>query len=474
MSRPVETLPVVLLVDDDPRVLEAYARLLEGRYRVETAPGARHALAVMSKVPIEVLVTDVCMPGVGGLALARAVVERHPEIETVVMTADPEIESAMEFLHLGVADYLRKPFRGEDLEAAVQKALERRRMRESLTRMQAGARHPGSAEPLGLGRLVGVGPAMQRLRAAVARVQHVDTTILITGSTGSGKEVVARALHEGGHRAGAPFVALNCAALSKDLLESELFGYQRGAFTGADRDRPGLIEQARGGTLFLDEVGELPQEVQAKLLRVLQEKRVRRIGEAQARDVDVRFLAATNRDLAAAVRAGHFREDLLYRLNVFPIRVPSLARRRDDIPDLARHLAVLLAEEQGLPRRELSREVLEALQARRWPGNVRELRNVVERLLLVADDEVVTRDHLEVALDLDALTPLPTDFPPEVGPEPHNPLHDLVGEAGGAVSLAALEAAHIARVLRQCDGNKAQAARILGIHVSTLYRKLGE
>jgi DNA-binding NtrC family response regulator len=475
----------ILLVDDEITTVAAFAELLSDSYEVVTAGDARTAWRHFRERPFDVVVTDLYMPDVDGVELAGTILQKAPETEIIVITANPTVESSTELIRLGVIDLLRKPFQITDLEASIERALVKRRMRASLSELQEHSRHGASDHPAGLARLAGSSRGMKRLRASISRIQHVDTTILITGQTGAGKEEVARAIHEGGHRASGAFVAVNCAALGRDLLEAELFGHTKGAFTGADRDRPGLIEQADGGTLFLDEIGEMPLDLQAKLLRVLQDRRVRRVGAQGDRRVDVRFLAATNRSVKSEVAAGRFRSDLLFRLSVYPIRVPSLRRRKEDIPDLARHLVARLAEEQSLPRRRLEPAVLSTLQERPWPGNVRELKNVIERLLLMSDGESVGATDLQRALDLDAMsaasavTSEVSDSDPPPPPQVTRP--PAAGDAaapgpGGGPSprqtLEEVEAAYIREVLEECSGNKSKAAKILGIHVSTIYRKL--
>jgi DNA-binding NtrC family response regulator len=465
MSLQSTQLPRVLFVDDELEVIEVYARLLEESYDVDTASDVALALEKMQAHPYDVVVTDICMPGLSGVDLSRIILERFPETEVMVITGNPEIETAVELIQLGIVDYLRKPFLCDALLAGIEKCLVRKRQRSTLVAMQRGARSARTLEPIGLGRLLGETREMQHLHTTVTRIQHVDTTVLILGETGSGKEMVARALHEGGHRREGPFLAINCAALSSELLEAELFGHCRGAFTGADRDRVGLIEQANGGTLLLDEVGEMSLELQAKLLRVIQEKLLRPVGGSSLKRVDVRFLAATHRDLQALVEEGTFRQDLFYRLNVYPIRVPALRQRPGDVALLAQHFLQELAASHQVVAPSLTEDALAELQVYSWPGNVRELRNLVERLLLVSKGSQVTWEDLQEAWSLDRNQGDETRHGSE-------PVEGFKNSEGRFLSLVQIETAYIRQVLEECDGNKTRAARIMGIHPSTIYRKL--
>ena len=453
----------VLIVDDEPDNVRLFARFLGSLAETRVAESGARALELLEQEAADVMVTDLRMPGMDGLELARTARDAYPSMEIVVVTGNADLDSATEALRMGLADYLRKPVSREDLIAAVERAVEKKRMLEALERSQNQVQAPG-----GLGALIGETPPMVRLRSTITRVQNSGATVLVLGESGTGKELVARALHEGSYRAEAPFVAVNCAAVAPELLESELFGYEKGAFTGASATKAGLIEEANGGTFFLDEIGEMPLAIQAKMLRVLQEREVQRLGGSHPRPVDFRLVAATNRDLSKEVEEGRFREDLFYRLNVFPLRTPPLRDRSDDVPLIARRFLRSKARAYGLRAKELGKDLVEALKKRSWPGNVRGLQNVLERILLLGEGpEEYTAADLDAALALEG--PLPGSRPkhgPGI-PDDEVPLEQLP-------DLEDLQLRYMQQVLDRCDGNKAAAARVLGIHPATLSRRLGQ
>lgn len=450
--------PAVLIVDDEPDNLRVYARFLDSVAEVRTAPSAAEALAQAEVAPPDVLVTDLRMPGRGGIDLASEVRERWPLCEVVVVTAHADVDTAISAVRIGVVEYLRKPVRRQRLQAAVVRAAERSRVLESLQRQQE--REPGE----GLGRLVGDGESMRRLRSAIVRIQNADVNVLILGETGTGKEVIARAIHEGSHRSGGPFVAVNCAALSPEILESELFGHEKGAYTGATAQAKGLLESANGGTFLLDEVGDCTLDLQAKLLRTLQERQVLPVGGREPRPLDIRLVAATNRDLAAEVAAGRFREDLFFRLNVFPVRSPPLRDRPEDIPALVEHFVLQFANRFGMSAGEATPELLQELAGRPWSGNVRELQNVVSRLVILGEGGPYTPETLAACEALDETTP------PNVAPDAST-LENLI-QLPRPPSLQELEEAYVRLAMERCGGRKGDAARLLGIHRVTLNRKL--
>ena len=428
----------VLLVDDEPGI-RAYLRVALERdgHEVAEAPSGEDGLAYLSRHQVHVLLTDLRMPGMGGLELIRRALELDSHLEVLVLTAHSSVDSAVEVMKAGAADYIRKPVKSPtSLRHVVQRAAERRQMR---TQVEALA-------PVGGPTLTYGAPAMQPLVKELERVAATRATVLLTGESGTGKEVAARRIHDLSGRKGA-FVAVNCAALSASLLESELFGHERGAFTGAVARRRGKIELAEGGTFFLDEVAELESGLQAKLLRVLQERAYERVGGQQTIQADVRWIAATNRDLTAMIAQGTYREDLYYRLAVFPLRVPSLHERRTDIPGLAQALLRSVGAELGR-RLHLSASALELLAERDWPGNVRELRNVLERAA------ILTEGHEIGASDL--------------GPQPQR----FPSASSAVLSMEEAERAAIEAALDHVDGNRKQAAEVLGIGVRTLYDKL--
>jgi two-component system response regulator HydG len=438
------TTPVrVLVVDDDAGVRYTLREILssEGLLVDEAADGAE-ALARFEAQPTPLVVTDLRMPNLDGMELLRALAARSPAPRVVVITAHGSERQAVEAMKAGAYDYFRKPFENEELLAVVRRAVEAVRLAHENERL---------AGELALARtMVFASEAMRRLAVLVARVAPRDVNVLVTGESGTGKERVAEAIVAASARAEKPFVRFNCAALTPELAEAELFGHARGAFTGADRARPGLFGEADGGTILLDEVGELAAPAQAKLLRVLQEGEVRAVGEERTRKVDVRVVASTHRDLAQEVRAGRFREDLFYRLNVVHLRIPPLRERPEDVKVLARHFLDRYAGRFGVPSLRVPDALLDRLAAHPWPGNVRELENAIEAVVALSPPE---------GLDLSLL--------PGAG---------APTGAGGALPLRervqAYERGIVVDALRAAHGNRSEAARRLGISRVTLHDKL--
>jgi len=438
----------VLVVDDEFRIRRIVEMALSDRgFRVSTAPSAEAAEEVLARDAVDIVVTDLQLPGRSGLDLLSHVRRTQPDVPVILITAFGTVESAVEAIKAGAYDYVLKPFSVEELEALVVRALD---ARPGAREMQP----PAAAED----GVVARSSAMKKILAMVAQVADAPTTVLITGETGVGKEVVARALHRSSGRRDQPFVAVNCAAIPGELLEAELFGVSKGAYTGAVKDRPGKLEIAHEGTLFLDEIGDMPAALQPKLLRVLQGGTVERLGSNATRRVDVRVVAATHRDLASLVRDGRFREDLFYRINVFPIDIPPLRERPEDVEALAVAALARLTERMGT-RATLGPEAIGRLQAYSWPGNVRELMNVVERAVILAGGTGVIDDlelPRQIFLHRDAEAP-------DDGALGVRPLSDAVAAAERAAIVAALE---------RTGDNKAQAARLLGISVRTLFYKI--
>jgi DNA-binding NtrC family response regulator len=439
----------VLIVDDEKNIQLTLSRALsmEG-WSVEVASGGREALDKIAALPIEVVVMDVRMPDLDGLSVLEKARETRPDLPIVIMSGHGSIETVRSAFKLGAFDYLEKPItEKEKLLVAVKNALALRNLREENARLRREA---------GPGEMVGSGPAMQRLFELVGRAAPSEGRVLVTGENGTGKELVALAIHAQSRRAGGPFVKLNCAAVPAELIESELFGHERGAFTGAVAARRGKFEQADGGTLFLDEVGDMPAAMQAKVLRVLQEGEFERVGGQQTLKVDVRVVAATNKDLDAEVKAGRFREDLFYRLAVVPIHAPPLRERREDVPELASRFLTEACERNGRRPMRLAREAMLVLQGHGWPGNVRELRNLVERLAILRDGPEISADDVSAVLP-GARRPKAERF--RAGAS----FHDLVEEAEREIILGALEA--------NAD-NVSDTARALGLERSHLYKKM--
>lgn len=434
----------VLVVDDEEGVRSFVAEALElSGHEVRQAPDGLAATALLGRWSPQVVVTDLAMPNLGGMELLALLQREHPEVETLVLTAHGSVQNAVEAMRAGAFDFIQKPVSGPaELRLLVERALEHHRLR---TRQEAQERTTEGPE------LTWGAAAMAQPVAALRRVATTDATVLLLGESGVGKEVAARALHAWSPRAAGPFVAINCAALSQNLLESELFGHERGAFTGADRRQRGRLELAAGGTFFLDEVGELDASLQARLLRVLQERRFTRVGGHQELEAEVRWVAATNRDLTRMVQEGRFRADLLHRLALFPVQLPPLRERREDLPQLADRLLQRIGAQLGR-RLTLSESAQGALQGRDWPGNVRELANALERAAILTDGEVLEATWLGDSPM--GLTPSPA---PADGPLP---------------TLEQAEKALIERALDKFDGNRRQVATALGIAERTLYDKL--
>src|SRR5882762_6107044 len=432
----------VCVVDDDASVREAVGSLLRSvGMTVDTFGSAREFLASARRDAPSCLVLDVELPGLSGLELQRELLKEHAQIPIVFLTGHGDIPMSVRAIQAGALDFLTKPVDADQLLEAIAR---------------------GIAQDRGAVRSAGVIGTSRPWRAVIgqaAKVAPAETTVLLAGESGTGKEVVAHLIHRGSRRAEGPFVALNCAALPEALLESELFGYEKGAFTGAVSARTGRLEQAAGGTLFLDEVGEMSPAVQAKFLRVLQEREFQRLGGTRMLKADVRVIAATNRDLNAAMTRGAFREDLYYRLHVFAIHLPPLRERQEDIPPLLEHFVTELGPVVlGRPAAGISREARRKLLAYAWPGNVRELRNVLERALILADGRVITPEHVALPLESPSVTPLlpvvKGEFPPH------------------GVDLESRERELVEQALRHAGQNKSKAARLLGLTRTKLYTRM--
>jgi DNA-binding NtrC family response regulator len=443
----------VLVVDDEPAVRRALHEGLSRRHDVAVAEDVPSGLRALEAAPQDVLLTDICMPGGGGAKLVREALAMQPELAVIAMSGEGSIAEFTELLHLGVVDCLLKPAPMADIERAVSRALELRRMSAENARLRTLL-----APAIHVERLLGESAAMRVVRGEIARAAPTDATVLITGSSGTGKEIVARAIHDSGLRAKGPFVVVNCGALVESLLESELFGHLKGAFTGAEVDRIGCFEAATGGTLFLDEVGGMSEALQVRLLRVLASKEITRLGDRRQRHVDARIVAATNVPLQERVDAGTFRSDLYYRLAVVTIHLPDLAERgRGDIRLLAEQLCTATCERFGRPPKTLSEPAIARLAAHAWPGNVRELENALARAVIATGDAATI--GAEDLVMRAGMASIPVASLPEEGMD--LPAH-----------LREMEVALIRQALERCGGNRTAAAELLGLQRTTLVQRL--
>ncbi|MBS0196838.1 MAG: sigma-54-dependent Fis family transcriptional regulator [Planctomycetes bacterium] len=485
----------VLVVDDKEMLREGVSATLErAGFAVRTAADGVAALEQVSRERPDAIVTDMRMPGMTGVELLERVRQIDDELPVVLMTAFGTIETAVRAMRMGAFDYLTKPFEGDELVIAVKRALEHRAvMRENALLRAARPTATPTAGRIGLGRLIGESDGMKRLRDSVAALADSQGTVLITGESGVGKEVVARAVHECSPRREGPFLAVNCAALSESLLESELFGHEKGAFTGADKLRKGRFELADGGTLLLDEISEIGPAIQAKLLRVLQERAFERVGSSLPMGVDVRVVGTSNRDLPASVAKGDFRQDLFFRLNVLPIHIPPLRERREDVPLLAEHFVREIARREGRPPLAIDAAARDALVAYHWPGNVRELQNICERAVVLSGPKnaaggtgVIRRELIEGWLNSSLAPIAPSSVqPPAAAPVPAPMIAPLAPQVfvhapqqfePKAISeprpLEELEREAILSALQRYQGHRVRTARALGIGVRTLGLKL--
>jgi DNA-binding NtrC family response regulator len=444
----------VFVFDDDADSLQSVAAALRrDGFEVHPFADPKEGLARLAAEGGDVVVTDLRMPGLTGLEVLRHVAKTHPGVPVVVLTAFGSVEGAVEAVRSGASDFLLKPVEIPRLRAAVFKAVKERGMRREIERLREEVGRPAGVEGI-----VGASRSMEEMLQKIRLVAPTRMNVLITGESGTGKELVARAIHRLSPRRDHPFLPLNCAAIPETLLESELFGYEKGAFTGATASRPGKLEGAEGGTLFLDEVGDVSLGIQSKLLRAIEQKEVLRVGGSQVLRVDVRIIAATNQDLKGRVEEKAFREDLFYRLNVFNIVVPPLRDRREDIPRLCDHFLAGIGQENGIPPKMLSPAALKAMLAYRWPGNVRQLRNALETATLVSQGQSIESG----------------DLPPEVNQGVIPPSSTEPIPLPASRTLTEIERDAIRDALAKTGGNKTQAAKLLGIGLRTLHRKVKE
>ncbi len=444
--------PSILLIDDEPSLLESLSILLSRRgYRVETAQSGRAGIRQLRKEKPDVIVSDIKMPEVSGIDVLKAAREVDLFLPVILITARADVDTAIQALNDGAFQYIQKPFENRELLAQVENALQLRGRLSDLNSQMSVLKRVvyelrAEFQP------IGQSPAFDEVMKVARSVAPTESTVLLQGESGVGKEVFARLLHQLSNRSDGPFVTINCGALPEQLLESELFGHVKGSFTGAIRDKDGMFKVAQGGTFFLDEVGETSLSIQVKLLRVLQEREIIPVGATTPEKVNVRIIAATNKDLEKEVARGAFRQDLFYRLNVIPLRIPALRERREDIPLLIDHFLTKRGFEKG--RERITKKAMDALLAYHWPGNVRELENVLERLMILHGTGKIDFDSLPEKIQLGEPKTLVSEAPPAT------PTMELI------------EKAYIKWVLETTEGNKARAAEILGIDTSTLYRKI--
>ncbi len=453
----------ILVVDDEIHMRQILAMILaQERHEVTEAEGVAQALQIVGSAAFDIVLTDYKLPDGDGLAVLDACHDADPALPVVVLTAFATVDLAVEAMRRGAFDFITKPFMPEVVKAVVHRAAERAHLVRENDRLHLEVRRLGSA-----GEILGTSAAIGAVRERIARVAPTGATVLITGETGTGKELVARAIHDGSARRAGPFVAINCAAFPESLLESELFGHEKGAFTGADRSRQGLFEAAHSGTLFLDEAGEMPLALQAKLLRVLTDGQVLRLGARKPVKVDVRILSATHRDLAARIAAGAFREDLYYRLAVVPLPVPPLREHIEDLPELIEHFIRQFSHAMSAAPRRVAPAALHALSGYAFPGNIRELRNIVERALILATGEEIGLEDIGPVAVRGTATAVPGAGPASVDWDAAFPAPIDI-----RATLESIEKQLVGRALRVAGGVQAEAARQLGLSRSDIAYKI--
>ena len=444
--------PRILVVDDDESLRRVTQVQLEAEgYTVAIAADGEQALAALDKSPQDLVITDLMMPGMSGIDLLRRIRELYPEVTVILVTAFGSVESAVEAMKLGAYDYITKPVNPDALRLTVRRALEHIGLQEEVRALRRTL-----DQKYGFESVIGRSAPLLYVLETAARAAQSEATVLIRGETGTGKELMAKGIHFNSNRREKPFVTINCGAIPRELLESELFGHLKGSFTGAVAHKKGKVEMADGGTIFLDEIGDVPLELQVKLLRLIQEREIEKIGEGKPVKVDVRIIAATHRNLQAMIEDGGFREDLYYRLNVIPLEIPPLRERAEDVPELVGHFFTRAKQRHGREELALPEALMPYFCAYRWPGNVRELENVMERLVVLARGQAVTLEDLPEALrrERPAQEALQLDLPPH------------------GISLEAVEKELILRALKKCDWNQTQAARYLDLSRKTLVYRI--
>ncbi len=442
----------ILVVDDEDIVIRSCLRILDGNgYQVETARDGHEALRKIEDNPYDIMILDIMMPNLGGMEVLRRVKEAHPDMDVIMITGLSQIDTAVQAMKLGAFDYISKPFEPDELKLVVQRAVEKRQLlAENLNlKSEVGSKYR-------FGNMIGSSPPMQAVYRLVAQCAPTNSTVLLTGESGTGKELIARSIHYNSLRRDKPFIPVDCTSLSENLLESELFGHVKGAFTGAIGNKKGMFEVADGGSLFLDEIGNFSTSIQAKLLRFLQEREFRAVGDTRTHTANFRLITASNRDLNAMVGAGTFRDDLYYRINIFPLHVPALRERKDDIPALAYHFLKAFSAELGKKVTDISEGAMSALMNYTWPGNVRELENVIQRAAILTSDNVIRHAHLVNIIDPSRR---PNDFAvPKTGDELKR-----IKKAAREKSVEEIEKQFILEALKRNEWNVTKSAEDTGM-----------
>jgi len=445
--------PSIIIIDDKASMLKMLANVLKDGYDVRTAASGAEALPQFRSRPSDLVLTDIRMPDMDGMQVLHAVKEQFPETEVILMTAYATISQAVEAVKGGAYDYLTKPFEPDELKLTLDKALERKQLREEARILKEQVERQ-----YGFPSIVGQSAAMKRVLDLARKAAETDSTVLLTGESGTGKELFARAIHYSSERRSRRFVAINCGAMPKELIESELFGHVKGAFSGATKDKPGLFMEADGGTLFLDEISELDADLQVKINRALQEREIRRVGDTVDMPVDVRIVASSNRDLQVALDDGHFREDLYYRLNVFPVELPPLRERAGDLPLLVSHFLEMFAGEHA-GEYEIEPAAMDLLTTHPWPGNVRELQNAIERAVVLCEGKTITRSLFGF------IDEGQSSESPEVSVMAGLPYREAMDRMG-----LDCQRRYLTEVLKRCDGNVPRAAEHAGIERESFHR----
>jgi two-component system response regulator AtoC len=445
----MELRPVILAVDDEPGMIESYRVLLEDKYQLLVAATGAEAIETVRRQAVDLVLLDILLPDIDGIEVLKAVKDAS-DAEVIMVTAVKTVRTAIQAVKLGAYDYISKPFDIDDLAATVAKAIEKKALTKEIIYLKS------ELKPCVFENMVGVSQRMQQLFSLVAEVGKNQSTVLITGESGTGKELIARAIHQSGARRDRPFVAVDCAAIPENLVESEMFGHEKGAFTDATSQKIGKFELASGGTLLLDEIGNLHQDIQCKILRVLEEREIQRVGGTRTIKIDARIIAATNIDLKKAVKEGRFRQDLYYRLNVIPVFVPPLRERREDVPVLIDHFIKAFNRDFNKSIQGISKEALNLLVNYNWPGNVRELRNIIERLVALNNEAVISHKRLPLDI-LMSKEEKPDDYFDKIS------LRDARYE---------FEKQFILKVLEKTNWNQTKAAQLLGVHRNALIYKI--